>query len=107
MNILIKILPLVTLLMMSYSSEASGKEKQSKKIDVKCFVELVGGGEIVSFWNISPKKLSGLSKSIIGRKVMLPNSKQKAVVYKSHECVLLKDGFTNSKAKRVDVLTAR
>jgi len=107
MNILVKILPLVSLLSVSYAVEANSKEKQDKKVDAKCFVELVGGGERVVFWNIPSKKLSGLSKSITGHKVMVPNSKQKVKIYKAHECVLLKDDFTSSRAKIVDGETAR
>ena len=107
MNIFVKILPLITLMMVSYTLEAKNKESQDKKVDAKCFVELVGGGDKVTFWNISSKKLAGLSKSIIGRKVMMTNSKQKVKIYKSHECVLLKDNFTSSRAKIVDADTAR
>jgi len=107
MNIYIKVLPLVTLLALSYSTEAKSKEKQSKKVNVKCFIELVGGGDMVSFWHVSQKKVSSLSKSIIGRKVMLLNSKQKAQIYKAYECVLSTDNFTNSRAKIVDAKTAR
>ncbi|OUR62609.1 hypothetical protein A9Q74_04040 [Colwellia sp. 39_35_sub15_T18] len=107
MNALIKILPFITLLTVSYTVKVDSKEKLHKKIDVKCFVELVGGGEQVIFWNISSKKLSGLSQSIIGHKVTVHNSKQKAKIYKAHECILLKDEFTSVRAKRLDKDTAR
>ncbi len=107
MNSLIKILPLATLLIFSIVAEAKSPVKKDKKIDVKCFVELVGGGEKVTFWNISSKKLSGLSNSIVGHKVTVPNSQQKAEIYKTNECVLLKDDFTDSRAKTADAETAR
>jgi hypothetical protein len=38
---------------------------------------------------------------------MLPGSKQKIQIYKTHECVLSSDDFTGSKAKLVDRKTAR
>jgi hypothetical protein len=102
-----KVIPLVTMLMFSFVIEAKQSKKEGKKVDAKCFVELVGGGEMVSFWNISEKKISSLSKSTVGRKVMLPGSKQKVQIYKTHECVLSSDDFTGSKAKLVDRKTAR
>ena len=107
MNINVKLISFATLLMLSYGLEAKSPTNQGKVVDVKCFVELIGGGETITFWNISSKKLSGLSKSIEGRQVMVSNSKQKARIYKSYECVLLDDKFSISKAKRVDAITAR
>ncbi len=111
MNILtknsMKIIPLVTMLAFSFVIEAKQSKKEGKKVDVKCFVELVGGGEMVSFWNVSENKVSSMSKSTVGRKVMLPNSKQKVKVYKTHECALLGDSFTSSRAKTIDAETAR
>lgn len=111
MNILtkisMKVIPLVTMLAFSFAIEAKQPEKKDKKVDVKCFVELVGGGDMVSFWNVSTSKASSLSKSITGRKVMVPNSKQKVKIYKAYECALLKDDFTGSRAKSVDAKTAR
>lgn len=111
MNILIntsmKIVSLITLMAFSFVIEAKTSVKQDKKVDAKCFVELVGGGERVIFWNISSKKLSSLSKSIVGHKVMVYNSKQKVKIYKAHECVLLKDDFSGSRAKIVDGKTGR
>lgn len=102
-----KVIPLVIMFIFSFGIEAKPLEKENKKVDVKCFVELVGGGERVSFWNVSQNKVSILSKSIIGRKVMVPNSKQKVKIYKVYECVLLRDDFKGSKAKIVDAKTAR
>lgn len=102
-----KVFPLMAMLVFSLSIEAKPVKKESKKVDVKCFVELVGGGEMVSFWNIPQNKVSGLSKSITGHKVIAPNSKQKAKIYKAYECVLLNDDFIGSKARMIDTKTAR
>jgi len=103
----VKILPLTILLVCSIATEAKSSVKKDKRIDVKCFVELIGGGEKVTFWNIPSKKLSSLSNSIVGHKIMMANTKQKAEIYKTKECVLLKDNFTDSKAKSIDAQTAR
>ena len=106
-NTSMKVIPLVIMLSFSFVTEAKPPEKKDKKVDVKCFVEVVGGGKAVRFWNVSENKVSGLLKSITGRKVMADNSKQKVKIYKAHECVLLKDDFTGSRAKIVDSETGR
>jgi hypothetical protein len=99
-----KILLPTLLLIISNNIEA---QTPTKKVDAKCFVELVGGGETVTFFNITEKKLTALSKSIIGHKIAPPGMKQKVKIYKAHECVLLKDNFKGNKAKRVDAKIAR
>lgn len=98
-----KMLVLFVLLCCSFQ----GQTKQDKLIDVKCFVELIGGGETITFWNISSKKLSGLADAIIGHQVSIPTSKQKVSIYKTHECVLLNEDFSSSKGKLLDAETAR
>jgi len=108
MNALLKILPLTGLLAFNFVVEANSAVKQkNNKIDVKCYVELIGGTKTITFWNISSKKLLGLSNAIVGRKVMVVNSKKKVNIFKSHECVLLEDDFTSSNAKLLDAETAR
>lgn len=107
MTTFIKILLPTILLIISNNLEAQAPTKKDKKVDAKCFVELVGGGEAVVFWNISSKKLSALPDSIIGHKVALPSSRQKVEIYKVHECALLKGDFKGSKARIVDENTAR
>jgi hypothetical protein len=105
----LKTIPLVAVMAFSLVIEAksSGKEKADKKVEVKCFVELVGGGETISFWHIPNNKVSNLAKSIAGHKITVPNSKQKVQIYKTHECVLSKENFIGSRAKAVDSKMAR
>jgi len=110
MNVFLKTLPLAGLLALNFSSEASPSAKQeqdNKTIDVKCYVELLGGGELITFWNISSEKLPTLSTSIVGRMVLTTQTKHKVEIYKSHECILLDDKFTSSNAKNLDAITAR
>ncbi len=108
MNTFVKVIPLsAVLLVFSANIEAKTSVKQDKKVDAKCFVELIGGGETITFWNIPSKKLSVLAKSIIGHKVTTAGSRQKVKIYKAHECVLLKGDFKGSRAKIIDAKTAR
>ena len=108
MGAILKSIALITILLsLSDFVEAKTASKKEKKVDVKCFVELLGGGDVVSFWRVPQSKVLSLSKSITGHKVVVPNSNQKMKIYKTHECVLLKDNFVSSRAKIVDAKTAR
>lgn len=107
MNVFVKVLPLTVLLAFSFTIEAKTSIKQERKVDAKCFVELVGGGETITFFNIQERKLSSLSKTIVGHKVSPLSTDKKVKIYKAHECVLLKANFKGSKAKIVDAKTAR
>jgi len=104
-----KALPLVTMLVLSIAVDAksSNKNNSGKTVDVKCFVELVGGGETISFWNVPSSKVSDLAGSISNRKIPSPTSKQKVKIFKAYECVLLNESFTGNRAKTVDSKTAR
>lgn len=102
-----KILPLLTVLAFNLPVEAKSSQKDNTKVDVKCFVELVGGEETISFWNIPSHQASNLVNTVAGQKVSIPHSKQKGVIYKANECVLLKDNFSGNKAKMLDDKIAR
>lgn len=104
-NTTIKMISILTLITCSLVTNA--KSTDDKKVDVKCFVELIGGRETISFWNIPTSQVSNLVNSITGRQVSIPHSKQKGTIYKTHECVLLHDDFSGSKAKIVDEKVAR
>lgn len=84
-----------------------------RSVNVKCFVELVGGGEAISLWFIKPSLLKNLAHSIVGRET-LPltnngqiNSKKKLTIYKTKECVLEEDDFRSARAKAMDEDTPR
>ena len=108
-NTTMKALPLVAILVFSIVVDAKSpnQEKVNKTVDVKCFVELVGGGETISFWNVPSSKVSALAKSISNRKIPSPTSKQKVKIFKAHECVLLNEKFSGGRAKIVDSKIAR
>lgn len=70
-------------------------------IDVKCYVEFVGGGTGISRWAITPKRLEGLAEEIIGMDIATAG-KDKRKVYKVEECILLEDEFESKEAKRLN-----
>lgn len=106
-NSVMKIVPFLTVLVFNIPAEAKSSQKDNTKVDVKCFVELVGGEETVSFWNIPTHQVSNLINTVVGQKVSIPHSKQKGIIYKANECVLLKDNFSGNKAKMLDDKIAR
>jgi len=95
----------ITLTCMSLFAHSASLK--SKKVDVKCHVELVGGGETVAFWNISEKRLQGFHNKLRGKKVLTTLSSDKKTIYQAFECVPLKESFTSFKAKNIDEKTAR
>ncbi|MDP7592256.1 MAG: TapY2 family type IVa secretion system protein [Litorilituus sp.] len=99
---------LSTVSLANSSASSSKDELQSKeKIDVKCYVELVGGGETISLWHIKPSLLKGLGAYIVGRKIRVVGKKKKAYIYKVKECVLDKDDFSHATANLIDKTLGR
>jgi hypothetical protein len=79
-------------------------------VDIKCYSELVGGAENVTFWKAQPSLLHRLSDSIIGQKVRVTGDQsknKKGIIYKVHQCVLLEDEFSSPIAKAIDKKTRR
>ena len=104
----IKALPLVVsfLLPLIYSQLAISAS-DNNKVNIKCYVSLVNGNEIISFWSVSQNKMQKLKDNIIGKKVQPVNSKKKVKIYKAYECVLEDNTFESSKARLLDNKTPR
>jgi hypothetical protein len=101
----------ITICMISPSlyaaSSKKNKEDMTQKVDAKCYVELVGGGEKIAFWSIKRSQLASLSKNIIGDSVRVAEKKSKGAVYKAHECVELTEDFKNRRAFVLDQATPK
>ncbi len=106
MKLSMKMLFIVILLSQATSAFAA-KDKAAKKVDAKCYIEIVGGGSMISFWTTTAKKLSSLPNKIVGTKVTKLGSKQKVAVYKVFECVLSQDKFKSAVARALDEKTPR
>ncbi len=96
---------LITALVFSVNIFAA--QNTTQNVDVKCFVELVGGGELISFWTAPKNKLKKLAKNIVGKSVMTSSAKNKKIIYKVYECVLLTKKFKGDKARQLDEETPR
>lgn len=80
---------------------------ESKKIDVKCHVEVVGGGEMIRFWKIKAEKLPGFTQEIVGARISKISGKGKTSVYRAFECVDLRDEFKSLIARNLDSKTPK
>jgi hypothetical protein len=102
--------PLVILLSSISSSTSFGvhanngsKAKILKPIDVemKCHVELVGGGETISFTNTPYRNIKELRHVLMGQKIKLNSDSSANAIYKVKECVPLKDKFKGDRAQQL------
>ncbi|MBL4940407.1 MAG: TapY2 family type IVa secretion system protein [Colwellia sp.] len=93
---------LTTTISLSGLADPSAKVENEKKVNAKCYVELVGGGETISLWRIQPSLLKSLKRSIIGQEILVIGTHKKANIYRAKECVLEEDKFKNVRARLID-----
>ena len=90
------------LLVLSFLSVGSYAAKNdNKKVDVKCYVELLGGEQTIYLGHVKKRELKNLSKTLVNRKILTPFSRQKKQVYKVFECSLENKDFNSSKARQL------
>ncbi|SEK30016.1 hypothetical protein SAMN05216262_10112 [Colwellia chukchiensis] len=97
----VKMLLFTLCVVVSSMASAADKSKQSKKIDVKCHVELYGGLESIYFASVPENKLNKLDVSLSNRKIATVYSKQKQQVYRVFECAKLTEAFSSAKARNL------
>ncbi|WP_286266238.1 TapY2 family type IVa secretion system protein [Thalassotalea atypica] len=79
----------------------------ANKVEVKCHLELLGGGEMIHFANIPADRFNSYVKGLTKRKVMVNDAKKKVAVYKVFECITADSDFSNSRAKTLEESTLR
>lgn len=77
------------------------------RFQIKCHVELVGGGDAIYFAAIPHTDLNKAEKSLVGNLVPLAGFETDRQVFKVSECVELKDMFIDGRAQQVDSATLR
>jgi hypothetical protein len=82
-------------------------KQKVKKVEVKCHVELYGGGETIHFRKIKKSKLDKLEQRLVNKKIKVAKIKGKQKIYKVLECIPLDEEFSNFQSKSVDADTAR
>ncbi|MEW6982135.1 TapY2 family type IVa secretion system protein [Colwelliaceae bacterium 6471] len=88
-------------------ANAKPNDKSVANTEIKCHVELVGGGDIIHFAKVPETKLAVIKQVLEGQKISTTLSKKKRVIYKVNECVGLHETFVTTAAKSKDILTAR
>jgi hypothetical protein len=81
----------------------ASKDKVIKPIDIemKCYVELVGGGETIRFTNTPYRNIKELTHVLMGQKIKLNSESSGKTLYKVKECVPLKDKFKGRRAQQL------
>jgi hypothetical protein len=94
------------------TASAKSSEINEKEVNVKCFVELVGGGETISLWLVKHSQLKTLPQTIIGQEILLipqkyERNQKKATIYKAKQCLLESKQFRSPRARVMDKQTPR
>ena len=104
-------LALVSLLVVSTATQGASSAKPAKdmneKIDAKCFIEVVGGSEMIAFWSTTRGQLKTLPQTILGSEVHIAGKKNKGFVYKANECKELSGKFSSQRARSLDEKTPK
>ncbi|PCI52588.1 MAG: hypothetical protein COB45_12345 [Gammaproteobacteria bacterium] len=85
----------------SAGTKAQAKAVLPVDIEMKCHVELMGGGELISFTNVPYKNIKELRNVLIGQKVKLTSESSAQAIYKIKECVLLQEKFKGRRAQQL------
>ena len=85
----------------SAGTKAQPKVVVPVDIEMKCHVELVGGGESISFTNTPYKSIRELTHVLMKKKVKLNSESKAQAIYKVRECVPLKDKFKGDRAQQL------
>ena len=112
MKVISFLIPVLVIATLSFVSTAKAKDKtpevNEKSVYAKCFVELVGGSETISFWPVKPSALKGVTQNIVGKEILLvkgaqkAGSNKKATIYKVKQCILEEEKFRSSRARAMD-----
>jgi hypothetical protein len=90
----------ITSSLISQPSEAKNLEKKkAPRVEMKCYVELVGGVSTIYSAVLPNNEIAGLAEHLIGKKISMAGMKKKQRIYKVFECISYKENFTNSAAK--------
>jgi hypothetical protein len=79
------------------------KVKMVKPLDIemKCHVELVGGGETISFTNSPYINIKELTPILMNQKLKLNSESSAKAIYKIKECVPLEAKFKGQRAQQL------
>ncbi|WP_448549106.1 TapY2 family type IVa secretion system protein [Thalassotalea fusca] len=102
MNKIIMALSVATFLV-SISGDAYAFER--KRVEMKCYVELLGGSYVVHYATIPEKKIAKLEKSLVKQKIVTVGKREKQEINKVTECVEKSVDFKNFFARELEKKT--
>ena len=77
-------------------------DKKNIRIEIKCYVELLGGSNTIHQAVISKKKEKAYIKSLVGKKIPVTGKKNQVKVHKVLECVDAEQSFTSYQAREFE-----
>lgn len=91
-----------------YATNTNANEgKTDRKVEVKCHIELYGGGDSIYYQVISEKKMNTLPMTIVNRNIDVVTSSKKQKVFKVNECVPINKDFSSKLAREKEKNTPR
>jgi len=78
---------------------------ERKRVEMKCYVELLGGSYVVHYATIPEKKIAKLEKSLLQQKIVTVGKREKQVINKVTECVEKEVDFKNFFARELEKKT--
>lgn len=98
----------VVCVLISASSYTYAKAAVKKStVEMKCYVSVLGGEELIHFVNSNKTSLTELAQLLKGNSIFTSRSKQKKEIYQVKECVPLQEKFKNAIAQQIDDNTVR
>ncbi len=94
---------LITSFTVQANASAGTKAKVIVPVDIemKCHVELIGGGETISFTNTPYKSMRELTHILMKQKIKLNTEDSARAIYKVKECVPLQEKFKGHRAQQL------
>jgi len=87
---------------LSHSATSAKKVDPNARVEVKCYVELVGGGEFIHYAAMKQKQVAPYQQSLLNQKIDVTGKKQMRTVYKVHQCTSLDNDFKSIRANRME-----
>ncbi len=79
----------------------------NKKVEVKCFVDLIGGGQAIYYSKLAAKKVSRLPYMLEKNQNSVFYAGKKRQIYRVNECVSKFAKFSSKIANRIEKTTPR
>jgi hypothetical protein len=89
-----------------YAGQEKDKPKE-RKIQAKCYVQMIDGSHTISLWTIKEKSFKSLAQQVNGKKIRVIGKKEKMKIYKAKESALEADLFRSDLARKLDENTPR